>query len=87
MTRVEIQIDELVLHGLSRAEAATLQASIEQHLGVLARSADASGIRARDVDAVRPRPLEAGGDQPLGHRVAEQIWLAAVAGDNSGVRR
>lgn len=83
MTRVEIEIDELVIHGLSRAEAAALQATIEQHLRTLARGADRAGLHAREIDAVRPRPLP-GGDRPLGHRVAEQIWSAATASIEQG---
>jgi hypothetical protein len=83
MTRVEIEIDELVIHGLSRAEAADLQATIEQHLRTLARGADPAAMRTREIDAVRPRPLPTG-DRPLGRRVAEQIWSAATASTERG---
>lgn len=84
MTRIEITVDEIVLRGLSPAQARTAVAALELRLERLAGDWLSSGSVAADreeayrrgPDAIVARPTLAG----LGDAVAESVWRVAALG-------
>jgi hypothetical protein len=75
---VEIHIEELVLRGLSPADAAVVTAALRAHLATLAADGTAPDT-ARDARTPvhRPRPAPASGPEELGRQAAAAVWAAA----------
>ena len=83
MTRFEIRIDELVLRGVPREQAAEVTGQVEARLRALAAAGSAEGMHGGSRDAVRTRPIQA---EPtaLGNAVADRVW-SAVSGAQGGL--
>jgi hypothetical protein len=74
---IEIEIQELVLHGFSRADGDRIAEAVTHELeNLFARGAFTSGLREdHHIDAIRSRPIQAGANQPdrIGVHIAETI--------------
>jgi hypothetical protein len=85
--RVEILIDELVLHGFSPSDRDAIGAALQQELGRLAADGRLGGLAAaRDVDVLRaPQAVIAPQARPavVGAQVARSVFggLSGVAGE------
>jgi hypothetical protein len=84
-SRLEIQIDELVVRGLSPAQARSAVAALEARLAILGTdwAASSAEIAPRDeafrrVPAVRPPSAE---PAALGESAASAVWTAVTGGD------
>ena len=72
--RVEVEIQELVLHGFSRADGAALAASIGRELGTRLAHAGHEFGETLHVERVDPRRVAAGADtSALGAAVADRV--------------
>jgi hypothetical protein len=80
VTRVDVVIDEVVVHGLARPHVAALVSSLERTLTALAISDPPrlGAAAATSLDLVRPRALSAAphSGAALGAHTAAVIWRA-----------
>ncbi|MER7539676.1 hypothetical protein [Streptomyces sp. NPDC097704] len=76
--RVRIVVDEVVLRGLTPAQAGSVVSGLERALGALAAAADPAALTGRTVPVVRPRPARtpATSAAALGAQAATAIWTA-----------
>lgn len=76
--RVRIVVDEVVLHGLTSAQATSVVTGLERALGGLAAGADPAALTGRAVPVVRPRfsRTPAPSAAALGAQAATAIWSA-----------
>jgi len=72
--RVEIVIDELVLRGVSQAQANSIAAALEERLSTLAEQHEGE-LRERAESSRRLKPVTASRDR-LGDAVADAVWSA-----------
>ncbi|MER7953728.1 hypothetical protein [Streptomyces sp. NPDC096030] len=75
---VRIVVDEIVLRGLTPAQADSVVAGLERTLGALAAGADAAFLTGGTVPVVRPRLARtpAPNADRLGAQAAKAIWTA-----------
>jgi len=82
--RVTVTIDEVVLRGVPREQAATVVAALEHTLGSLVRADPAAlgALTSRTAGTIRPRvphtPVP--GAAALGARAATAVWSAVGGG-------
>jgi hypothetical protein len=80
--RVELVVDELVLHGVDRADAPGVAAALEAELASLGEERAAAAPRGREDAVRRPAPVAAPAGSPhdLGRAVAgavvDTVWEA-----------
>ena len=81
MSRVEIVVDELVVRGLSPAEARAAAEAFEVRLAELA-DADGVGVEGRAEAFRRLQPVSgpAGDPRGLGETVAAAVWQSLAGG-------
>ncbi|MFG2328069.1 hypothetical protein ACGFMM_00440 [Streptomyces sp. NPDC048604] len=76
--RVRIVVDEVVVRGLTPAQATSVVAGLERTLGALAGAADPAALTGLAVHVVRPPVSRAPAPSPaaLGAQAATALWSA-----------